>query len=152
VTEIRDLLSFKLHRVANLLSRGAELRYRREFGVSLWEWRTIAFLGRSDEPMSLGQLAEAASIDKGQMSRVVAGLTGRRIVLRAAHPGDGRGVRLTLSKAGQRIYQGLIRAAAERDATFRDCLSDKENEVFDRALSKLAGEAKHLIQREKAAK
>jgi DNA-binding MarR family transcriptional regulator len=152
MTEIRDLLSFKLHRVANLLSRGAELRYRREFGVSLWEWRTIAFLGRSAEPMSLGQLAEAASIDKGQMSRVVAGLTRRRIVLRAAHPDDGRGVRLTLSKAGQRIYQGLIRAAAERDAAFRDCLSNKENEVFDRALSKLAGEAKHLIQREKAAK
>src|SRR6185295_17842540 len=88
MTEIRDLLSFKLHRVANLLSRGAELRYRREFGVSLWEWRTIAFLGRSDEAMSLGQLAEAANIDKGQMSRVVAGLTKRRIVLREAHPGD----------------------------------------------------------------
>src|SRR5437660_12591402 len=73
MTEIRDLLSFKLHRVANLLSRGAELRYRREFGVSLWEWRTIAFLGRADHPMSLGQLAELANIDKGQMSRVVAG-------------------------------------------------------------------------------
>ena len=88
MTEIRDLLSFKLHRVANLLSRGAELRYRREFGVSLWEWRTIAFLGRSSEPMSLGQLAQAASIDKGQMSRVVAGLTKRRMVLREAHPAD----------------------------------------------------------------
>src|SRR6185503_9220728 len=92
MTGIRDLLSFKLHRVANLLSRGAELRYRREFGVSLWEWRTIAFLGRANEPMSLGQLAQAASIDKGQMSRVVAGLTKRRMVLREAHPGDGRGV------------------------------------------------------------
>src|SRR5947207_4534732 len=107
MTEIRDLLSFKLHRVANLLSRGAELRYRREFGVSLWEWRTIAFLGRADEPMSLGQLAQAASIDKGQMSRVVAGLTRRRMVLREAHPGDGRGVRLTLTKSGKRVYEGL---------------------------------------------
>ena len=152
MTEIRDLLSFKLHRVANLLSRGAELRYRREFGVSLWEWRTIAFLGRSDEPMSLGQLAEAANIDKGQMSRVVAGLTKRRIVLREAHPGDGRGVRLTLTKPGRKIYDGLIRAAAERDAKFRHCLSEKESEVFERALSKLAGQARDLIQREKVAK
>ncbi|HYR34201.1 MAG TPA: MarR family transcriptional regulator [Burkholderiales bacterium] len=152
MTEIRDLLSFKLHRVANLLSRGAELRYRREFRVSLWEWRTIAFLGRSDEPMSLGQLAELANIDKGQMSRVVAGLTKRRIVLREAHPGDGRGVRLTLTRPGRKIYQGLIRAAAERDATFRDCLSEKENEVFDRALAKLAGQARDLIQREKVVK
>ena len=50
MTEIRDLLSYRVHVVANLLSRGAELRYRREFGVSLWEWRTIALLGASDEP------------------------------------------------------------------------------------------------------
>src|SRR5437762_3682072 len=95
MTEIRDLLSFKLHRVANLLSRGAELHYRRQFDVSLWEWRTIALLGAADNPVSLGHLAQAAAIDKGQMSRVVAGLTKRRIVVREAHPGDGRGVHLT---------------------------------------------------------
>jgi len=29
---IRELLSYRLHQVANLLSRGAEMRYRREFG------------------------------------------------------------------------------------------------------------------------
>ena len=149
MTEIRDLLSVKVHRVANLLSRGAELRYRREFGVSLWEWRTIAFLGRSDEPMSLVQLAHAAGIDKGQMSRVVTGLAKRKLVLREAHPGDGRGVRLSLTKAGERLYGGLIRAAAERDAAFRDCLSRKEHEVLDLALSKLAGRARELIQQEK---
>jgi DNA-binding MarR family transcriptional regulator len=152
MTEIRDLLSFKLHRVANMLSRGAELRYRREFGVSLWEWRTIALLGAAHAPVSLGHLAQAAGIDKSQMSRVVAGLTKRRVVLREAHPGDGRGVRLTLSKSGRRVYEGLIRAAAERDAAFRGCLSEKEHEVFDRALSKLAGQARELIQREKVAK
>jgi DNA-binding MarR family transcriptional regulator len=152
MTEIRDLLSYKLHRVANLLSRGAELRYRREFGVSLWEWRTIALLGRSDEPMSLGQLAKEATIDKSQMSRVVAGLAKRRIVLREAHPGDGRGVQLVLSKVGRRIYQVLIRAAAERDHMVRNCLSDKEAKVLEQALSKIASEAGALIQIEKALK
>ena len=152
MTEIRDLLSFKLHRVANLLSRSAELHYRREFKVSLWEWRTIALLGRSDEPMSLGHLAKAASIDKGQMSRVVAGLAKRRIVLREAHPGDGRGVQLTLTKLGRRIYQGLIRAAAERDRLVRNCLSEREAKVFEQALSKIASEAGELIHVEKALK
>jgi len=61
---IRELLSYRLHEVANLLSRGAELRYRREFGVSLWEWRTIALLGGATEPLSLGHLAHAAGIHK----------------------------------------------------------------------------------------
>ena len=73
---IRDLLSYRLHVVANLLSRGAELRYRREFGVSLWEWRTIALLGAT----ALGRKFEygpydlrmrwTAEPDKGQTSRV----------------------------------------------------------------------------------
>ena len=152
MTEIQDLLSYKLHRVANLLSRGAELRYRREFGVSLLEWRTLALLGATEEPMSLVQLANAAGVDKGQLSRVVAGLTRRRLVRREAHPGDGRGVRLTLTSAGRRIYLGLIRAAAERDAAFRRCLSKAEHQAFDRALTKLAGEAHAYIQREKVAK
>jgi hypothetical protein len=61
-------------------------------------------------------------------------------------------VRLTLSKLGSRSYQGLIRAAAERDAAFRGCLSKSEHQVFDRALAKLAGQARQLIQREKVAK
>lgn len=152
MTEIRDLLSYRLHTVANLLSRGAELRYRREFGVSLWEWRSIALLGAVREPLSLNHLAQAAGIHKSQMSRVVSGLSKRGLVKRESDPADARGVRLTLSKSGRRVYDGLIRAAAQRDAAFRGCLSAKEHEVFDRALSKLAGEARALIQREKVAK
>jgi DNA-binding MarR family transcriptional regulator len=152
MTEISDLLSYRVHVVANLLSRGAELRYRREFGVSLWEWRTIALLGAADEPLSLGHLAHAAGIDKSQMSRVVSGLAKRRIVLREAHPGDGRGVRLTLTKGGRKLYDGLIRAAAERDTAVRSCLSSKEKNVFERVLTKLAGQARELIQHEKALK
>jgi DNA-binding MarR family transcriptional regulator len=152
MTEIRELLSYRVHVVANLLSRGAELRYRREFGVSLWEWRTIALLGASDEPLSLGHLARAAGIDKSQMSRVVSGLAKRRVVLRSADPGDGRGVRLALSISGQRLCEGLIRAAGQRDKKFRNCLTKGEKETFERALTKLAGQARALIEEERALK
>ena len=152
MTAIRELLSYRLHVVANLLSRGAELRYRRQFGVSLWEWRTIALLGAVTEPLSLNHLAHAAGIHKSQMSRVVSGLTRRKLVLRAADADDARGVRLALSKSGRKLYEGLIGAAQERDAAFRSCLSLKEKEVFERALSKLAGQAREFIQHEKAAK
>ena len=149
--EIRDLLSYRLHRVANLLSRGAELRYRREFGVSLWEWRTIALLGAAAEPQSLGNLAQAAGIHKSQMSRVVSGLSGRKIVARSTNSADGRGVQLALSKAGRKLYEGLIGAASERDQAFRSCLSTKEKQILEKILVKLAGQARDLIQREKAA-
>src|SRR5438105_2535880 len=115
---IQDLLSYRLHKVANLLSRGAELRYRREFGVSLWEWRTLALLGAAAQPLSLNHLAHAAGIHKSQMSRVVSALAGRRLVVRSADAEDARGVRLALSRSGEKLYAGLIRAAADRDAAF----------------------------------
>lgn len=149
MTEIRDLLSYRLHMVANLLSRGAELRYRREFGVSLWEWRTLALLGAATEPLSLNHLSHAAGIHKSQMSRVVSGLARRRLVRRAADPADARGLHLALSAPGRKVYDGLIRAAAERDAAFRDCLSAREKQVFEQALAKLAGQARQFIQGEK---
>ena len=149
MTAIRDLLSYRLHVVANLLSRGAELRYRREFGVSLWEWRTIALLGAVTEPLSFNHLAHAAGVHKSQMSRVVSGLVRRRLVVREADPGDARGVRLMLSKSGRKLYEGLIAAAAARDAAFRKCLSSNESVVFDRALKKLAGQAREFIAQEK---
>src|SRR5881394_1616984 len=140
MTEIRELISYRLHTVANLLSRGAELRYRREFGVSLWEWRTVALLGAVTEPLSLNHLAHAAGIHKSQMSRVVSGLTRRKMVLRAANSADARGVALTLTKSGRRLYEGLISAATERDQVFNDCLSKNEKAVLDRCLAKLTGQ------------
>jgi DNA-binding MarR family transcriptional regulator len=146
MTEIRELISYRLHTVANLLSRGAELRYRREFGVSLWEWRSIALLGAVTEPLSLNHLAHAAGVHKSQMSRVVSGLTRRKLVLRAA---NGREVALTLTRSGRRLYDRLISAASERDETFNRCLSKNEKEIFDRCLAKLAGQARDLIQKEK---
>ena len=151
MTVIRELLSYRLHTVANLLSRGAELRYRREFGVSLWEWRSIALLGAATEPLSLNELARSAGVDKSQMSRVVSGLAERGLVSREADAVDGRGVRLALSKSGRKVYLGLIRAAADRDEAFRKCLSQNEKRVFDKALLKLSFQAREFIRREKAA-
>jgi DNA-binding MarR family transcriptional regulator len=149
---IRELLSYRLHRVANLLSRGAEMRYRREFGVSLWEWRTVALLGGAEEPQSLNELARAAGMDKSQMSRVVAGLTKKKIVVREADENDARGIRLSLTRQGRALYQKLIGAAAERNSAFMGCLTANERASLERIMNKLANEARSFIQREKSAR
>ena len=73
----------------------------------------------------------------------------RKLVVRDANDADGRGVHLRLSKTGRKLYGGLIGAAAQRDAALRNCLSNNEKTVFERALSKLAGQARSLIQQEK---
>src|SRR5262245_23562821 len=104
---IRDLLSYQLHRLANLISSSAAARYRRLFAVSLAEWRTIALLG-AHAPLSLNELARAAGLHKSQMSRVVSGLVRRELAEREVDERDARGVRLSLTRRGRRLYQGLI--------------------------------------------
>ena len=148
---IRELLSYRLHQVANLLSRGAEMRYRREFGVSLWEWRTVALLGGALGPQSLNELARAAGMDKGQMSRVVSGLTTRRIISREADANDARGIRLSLTRSGSKLYRKLISAAAERNSAFLGCLSARERACLEKAMAKLSREARAFILKEKRA-
>ena len=62
--------------------------------------------------------------------------------MRDANPQDGRGVHLTLSKTGRKLYAGLIDAAPSATRAFRGCLTRDEKQAFDSALAKLAGQAR----------
>ncbi len=138
---IKDLLSYRIHRLANALSHGAALRYRRDFGVSLMEWRILALLG-GFAPLRLTELAKESGLDKSQASRAIAALVARGLVLREIGREDAREVALRLSAAGRRTYAGLIRAARERDAAFTGCLSAEERTVLDAAIRRLGAEAR----------
>jgi DNA-binding MarR family transcriptional regulator len=131
---IAGLLSYRLSRASSSMSRSAGLRYRREFDVSIGEWRAIALIA-SDPTLTLTRLARRSGLDKAQMSRVVSRLIERNLVNRTAGP--GRTAQLALTEAGTAVYRGLIAAANERDAAFLAILSEDEREVFERALTKL---------------
>jgi DNA-binding MarR family transcriptional regulator len=137
---IKNLLSYRVHKLAGALSRGAASRYKREFGVSLVEWRTIALLG-DFAPLSLKQLAALAALDKSLVSRTISALADRQLVQREVSPADAREVELRLSPAGVTLHAGLMRAAAERDAAFHGALSPEERAVLDSLLRKLEAEA-----------
>jgi DNA-binding MarR family transcriptional regulator len=143
---ISELLSYRLSRTSSALSRSAALRYRREFDVSLGEWRAIALIG-SDPTLTLNRLARRAGLDKAQMSRVVSRLTERRLVNRTE--GSGRTSQLALTEEGTAAYRGLIRAANERDKAFLGVLSTEEAEVLQRALDKLADLALSIERQER---
>jgi DNA-binding MarR family transcriptional regulator len=141
---IKDLLSYKISRTANAMSRSAALRYQ-QFGVSLQEWRTIALLA-AEAPMSLNELARAAGLDKAQMSRAVSALVERGFVLRKESEAGGRAVEISLSRRGEALYKELIAAARERDAAFQACLSETEHAVLEGALRRLQSVARALSE------
>lgn len=133
---IKDLLSYRVHRLANALSRGAASRYRREFDVSLMEWRTLALLG-GFSPMALKELSRQSGLDKAQASRTVSALVTRGLVLREVGREDAREVTLRLSPAGEVLYTGLMDAARARDELFLGALAPEERRVLEAAIARL---------------
>src|ERR1700692_2204737 len=96
---ITAMMSSRLMVLANLLKRGAILRYKRLAGLSSVEFGLVASLGRRP-PMSVARLADAVGMDKGQISRALAGLVSRKLVSRAVNPRDNREVLVCLTRAG----------------------------------------------------
>jgi DNA-binding MarR family transcriptional regulator len=141
---ISELLSYRLSRVANSLSRSAALRYRREFDVSLGEWRILALLGAS-APLTLNRLARRSGLDKAQMSRTVKGLVERGLLTRTF--GAGRTTALTLSKEGEELYLRLIGAANERERRIRRHLGVRDGNALDRVLESLI-ELSNVLEQE----
>ena len=57
-----------------------------------------------------------------------------------------------LTRAGEQLYRKLINAAAERNGAFLGCLSAQERACLEQAMTKLAREARSLIQKEQQAR
>ena len=144
---IKDLISYRLNVLVTLLGRGAAAHYRREFGVSVGEWRTIALLG-AFEPSSLNELARAANLDKGQMSRVVAALIAQGLVQREEDVDRGRTVSLTLTRKGKALYRRQFPHALERNAALLACLTPQEQNALDSILDKFTAIARALYRAE----
>ena len=107
------LLSRRLLILANALRRAAGLRYRRLLDLRQNEWSIVAELG-ARAPRTLNDIATSLNLDKAQMSRSVATLVERGVVLRRPNPQDSREVLLQFSAKGRVCYAKLL--AAGRDA------------------------------------
>ena len=106
---ITAMLSSRLIVLANLLKRGAILRYKRLVGLSPVEFGLVASLGRQP-PMSVIRLAEAVGMDKGQISRALAELVSRKLVAKQINPRDNRETLVCLTKAGLAAHDTISRA------------------------------------------
>ncbi len=145
---ITAMMSSRLMVLANLLKRGAILRYKRLAGLSSVEFGLVASLGRRP-PMSVVRLAEAVGMDKGQISRALAGLVSRKLVAKTANPRDSREVLVCLTKAGLAAHDAIVAGAQERNRRLLEQLSKDELEMLLRHIDRLTGTAAEMLAGEK---
>jgi DNA-binding MarR family transcriptional regulator len=145
---ITAMMSSRLIVLANLLKRGAILRYKRLAGLSSVEFGLVASLGRRP-PMSVAKLAEAVGMDKGQISRALAGLVSRRLVSRAVNPQDNREVLVGLTRTGLIAHETIVVGALERNQRLLEQIGKDEAAVLLRQIDRLTDTAAKMLDAEK---
>jgi len=145
---ITAMMSSRLMVLANLLKRGAMLRYKRLAGLSSVEFGLVASLGRRP-PMSVVRLAEAVGMDKGQISRALAELVARKLVAKAVNPRDNRETLVSLTKAGLAAHDAIVAGAQERNRRLLEQLSPEDLERLLDHIDRLTATAAEMLAAEK---
>jgi DNA-binding MarR family transcriptional regulator len=145
---ITAMMSSRLMVLANLLKRGAILRYKRLAGLSSVEFGLVASLGRRP-PMSVVRLAEAVGMDKGQISRALAGLVSRKLVSRAVNPRDNREVLVCLTRTGLIAHETIVTGALERNQRLLEQFGEGELTVLLGYIDRLTDTAAKMLDAEK---
>jgi DNA-binding MarR family transcriptional regulator len=136
-------VTFRLHTLAKLTDRVSQQAYVTETGLPLGEGRCLSAIG-SFRPLSVIDLAARANLDKGQASRAAQSLVDQGLVRKQASTIDGRGVVLTLTAKGERLWQRVMGLVERRNAEITACLSAAERTQLDRLLDRLVAHARDV--------
>ena len=125
------------------LSRHLDRARREAFSRSElepWEWDVLSALRRAGEPYTLSpkQLLQQTLVSSGTMTNRIDRLVGRRLVMRAADPGDGRGVLVTLTEDGRIRVDAAITRLVDAEAQLLSVLSRADRERLAGLLRKLS--------------
>jgi DNA-binding MarR family transcriptional regulator len=146
---VTGLATSRLMVLANLLRRGAILRYRRLLGLSSTEFGLVASLGRRP-PMSVARLAELMGVDKGQISRALSGLVQRKLVSRKVNAQDNREVLVALTAKGLEAHDRMSAAGLERNDHLLSGMNREERRLLFDLVDRLSQRAAEMLEAEKA--
>ena len=140
--ELEKFVPYQLSIVSNTVSEAIAREYRARFDLGTTEWRVMAVLARHDgEGLSARAVARLTAMDKVAISRALARLVAKRLVLRRVHRGDKRRSVLRLSAAGWRIHDTVAPLARRQERALLQTLDAEERSWLGRILGKLMATA-----------
>ena len=143
-----DLISTRIHALANLSSATTTLRVERKYGLTLLEWRSLGQLG-GFAPLSLKELGRRAGLEKSYASRTISGLIERGLVASERSDSDGRGVLLSLTPKGKALYETAFQDAVARNERLLSPLKDEQRLQLIEILGLLTVSAKRALENER---
>ncbi len=104
---LNDFLPYRLAVLARRVSQGFAGHYRERFGLTVAEWRVIAHLSQTDQPVSVREICAQVELDKPKVSRAASRLVAGGYVIKATNSLDRRLVELSLSDKGRDLMDQL---------------------------------------------
>lgn len=144
--DLAGFLPYRLSVLANRVSRQLASRYARRFGLSIPEWRTIAVLGQHPD-VSADFVSRKTDMDRVMVSRAVARLTARKLLIRRTDATDRRCSSLRLSASGRRVYAEIVPLARDYEQLLLDALDAPGRAALERLLGTLEGRTAELEQK-----
>ena len=140
-----ESFTHRLHTLQKLTDRVTQAAYEAEIGLPLGEARCLSAVG-AFAPLSVKDLARLANVDKGQASRAAQTLVDKGLVLKAPDPQDARGVVLSFTPEGERLWHRLMAVVELRNQEIVACLTAAAQAQFDRLLSRLVAHARTVAR------
>jgi len=134
-------LTYRLHQLHKLTDADSQQAYPAQTGLSLSDGRCLASIGHF-APLSVKDLAQRANLNKSQASRAAQSLVEQGLVCKEDHPGDGRGVVLTLTAQGRKTFQHTMALITQRNQSIFGCLNAKEQAQLSAVLDRLIAHAR----------
>jgi DNA-binding MarR family transcriptional regulator len=141
--KLEHFLPYQLNVVSSLVSQALSRVYARRYGIGVPEWRVVVTLGQH-EVMTAKAIGAHTHMHKTKVSRAVALLEKRRLVMRRANREDMREAFLSLTASGRTMYEEVAPHALEFARRLTDILSPSDREAFDRALKQLTARSAEL--------
>ena len=138
-TDVLDrTLTYRLHLLHKLTDADSQGAYPEHTGLSLSDGRCLATIGNF-EPLSVKDLAAQSNLNKGQASRAAQALADQGLVCKEDRLDDGRGVLLSLTPAGRKLFKRTMQLITHRNNDIFGCLNAKEQAtlsgLFDRLIA-----------------
>lgn len=119
------------------LNRGATAYYRAAFDLGMAEWRLLLVLGNT-RSLNVGELSEAADVDKAAVSRSLAVLEERKLVTVEQTRTRGRAAIAKLTAEGKKLSTQLMQVSLARQARLFTNFAKADKERLNALLHQLS--------------
>jgi len=142
--KLEQFLPYQLNVVATLVSQALSRVYSSRYSIGVPEWRVLVTLGQFGV-MTGKAIGTHTHMHKTKVSRAVAILEKRKLLVRRANRADMRESFISLTPAGRTIYEELAPHALEFSRRLTDILTPSDRDAFHRALQQITDRTAQLV-------